>query len=168
MSAMDALSEISGKLCAWGFFVLGLFVSYEVLMRDLFTMPTIWVDEVVRVMQVWLTYLATAYVLKHREMITIDIAFRRHDTAMRRVVETFAILFMLLFAGVAAWYGFQLWLKSTLAGHTTDSFLALPKWATHASVWVGMSLLGLQGLAEIVRIWTVGVPPPASQLGDEV
>lgn len=164
---MDALSEVTGKAAAWLFFVLGLFVTYEVVMRDLFTMPTVWVDEVVRVMQIWLTYLAAAYVLKHREMITIDIAFRRHDTVWRQMAETFALCVMLLFAAVAVWFGFQLWLKSTLAGHTTDSFLALPKWATHASVWVGMGLLALQGIAEIIRIWTEGIPPPQNHLGDE-
>lgn len=168
VSFVDALSEISGRFCAWAFFVLGLFVTYEVLMRDLFTMPTIWVDEVVRVMQVWLTYLAAAYVLKHHEMITIDIAFRRHDTLWRQLVETFAIVIMLTFTSVACWYGFQLWLKSTLAGHTTDSFLAIPKWLTHSSVWVGMGLLGLQGLAEIIRIWTVGIAAPAIHTREEV
>ena len=161
---MDSVSELTGKLCAWLFFVIGIIVTYEVVMRDLFTAPTIWVDEVARIMQIWAAYLAAAYVLKHRAMITIDIAFRRHDTRARQMVETFAILVMLLFAATAAWFGFQLWLKSTLAGHTTDSFLAIPKWLTHASVWVGMGLLALQGVAEVWRIWTKGIPAPGHDL----
>lgn len=165
---IDMLTESVGKLCAWLFFLVGIFVCYEVVMRDLFTAPTVWVDEVVRIMQIWLTYLAAAYVLKHRNMITIDIAFRRHDTTARQVVETLALIIMLIFAGIASWYGFQLWLKSTLAGHTTDSFLAIPKWLTQSSIWVGFGLLGLQGIADIFRVWTQGVPAPDENVLDKV
>ncbi|HHI82857.1 MAG TPA: TRAP transporter small permease [Rhizobiales bacterium] len=155
---MDAISEVTGKLCAWTFFTIGLIVTYEVLMRDVFISPTIWVDEVARIMQIWAAYLAGAYVLKHRAMITIDIAFRRTDTLARQIVETLALVVMLGFASIATWYGFQLWLKSTLAGHTTDSFLAIPKWFTQGSIWIGFGLLALQGLAEIYRLWKFGVP----------
>ncbi len=154
---VDALSELTGRLAAWMFFAIGLFVTYEVVMRHFFIAPTIWVDEVSRIMQIWAAYLAGAFVLKHRDMITIDVAFTDPASLARKLVETFALLVMFLFAGVATYYGFALWLKSTLAGHTTDSFLAPPKWLTHASVWIGFGLLFLQGLAELYKIWTIGI-----------
>ena len=157
---MDGISEFTGRLAAWVFFAIGLAVTYEVVMRHFFTMPTIWVDEVSRIAQIWAAYLAGAYVLAHRDMITIDIAFSDHRSVLRRVVETLAILIMFVFAGIATWYGFGQWLKATLAGHTTDSFLAPPKWLTHASIWVGFGLLCLQGVAELIKIWTIGVPAP--------
>ena len=67
---------------------------------------------------------------------------------------------LFIFGGVAAYYGFELWLKATLAGHTTDSFLAPPKWLTHAAVWVGFLLFIAQGFAELCKIWTIGIPEP--------
>ncbi|MEL6423787.1 MAG: TRAP transporter small permease subunit, partial [Pseudomonadota bacterium] len=75
-------------------------------------------------------------------------------TVRRRLAETFAVVVLFVFASVAAYYGFELWLKSTLAGHTTDTYLAPPKWFTHAPVWVGMVLLMLQGAVELTRIWS--------------
>ena len=60
--------------------------------------------------------------------------------------------------GGIIYYGFSLWLKETLAGHTTDTYLAPPKWITSAPVWVGNGLLVLQGLAQLVRVWTEGLP----------
>lgn len=164
--AIDAVSEAAGKLCAWMFFAIGLFITYEItvrndVVRELFgTAPTLWVDEVSRIMQVWAAYLAAAYALKHREMITIELILKDHTSVYRRLAETLAIVVLFLFAGVANWYGFQLWLKSTLAGHTTDTFLAPPKWLTHGSVWVGFGLLFVQGIAELCKIWTVGIPAP--------
>ena len=92
VSAIDWLSEQTGKLAAWAFFLVGIFVTYEVVMRYVFTAPTVWVDEVSRITQIWAAYLAGAYVLKHREMIVIDVAFKNPHTLGRRLCETFSIL----------------------------------------------------------------------------
>jgi len=154
---IDNLSEFTGKLAAWMFFAIGLFITYEVFMRYVFVKPTIWVDEVSRITQIWATFLASAFALKYREMIVIDIAFKDPDTLGRKIVETFALLIIAFFCAVTVWYGFELWLKSTLRGHTTDTYLALPKWFTQASIWVGFGLLFLQSLAELVKIWTIGI-----------
>ena len=158
MRSVDAASEFSGKLCAWCLFAIGFFITFEVVMRYVFNSPTIWVDEISRVLQVWVVFLATAYVLKHREMITIEVALRNPDTLRRRLAETFAIVVLMVFMTVAVYYGFQIWLKATLAGHTTDTYLAPPKWLTHAPVWVGGTLLMLQGLVQLIRVWTETIP----------
>ena len=154
IQAIDAVSEWLGKLCAWCLFAIGFFITFEVLMRYVFNAPTIWVDEISRVLQVWVVFLATPYVLKHREMISIDVLLRDPNTLRRRLAESFSIVVLFVFMSVAVYYGFELWLKATLAGHTTDTYLAPPKWFTHAPVWVGGTLLLLQGVVQLVRVWT--------------
>ena len=153
VQAIDSLSEWLGKLCAWCLFAIGFFITFEVLMRYVFNAPTIWVDEISRVLQVWVVFLATPYVLKHREMISIDVLLRDSNTLRRRLAESFSIVVLFVFMSVAVYYGFELWLKATLAGHTTDTYLAPPKWFTHAPVWVGGTLLLLQGVTQLVRVW---------------
>jgi len=158
MRLIDGASEITGKISAWSLFAIGFFITYEVVMRYVFLAPTIWVDEVSRILQVWVVYLAAAYVLKHREMVTIEVILADPTTLRRRLAETFAIAMLLLFAGVATYYGFGLWLKSTLAGHTTDTYLAVPKWISHGPVWVGCTLLMLQAVVELYRVWFEDIP----------
>ena len=153
MQTIDAVSEWLGKLCAWCLFAIGFFITFEVLMRYVFNAPTIWVDEISRVLQVWVVFLATPYVLKHREMISIDVLLRDPNTLRRRLAESFSIVVLFVFISVAVYYGFELWLKATLAGHTTDTYLAPPKWFTHAPVWVGGTLLLLQAVTQLVRVW---------------
>jgi C4-dicarboxylate transporter, DctQ subunit len=155
---IDRISEASGKLAAWMFFAIGVFITYEVFMRYVFTSPTIWVDETARIMQIWATYLGAAFALKHRQMIVIDVAFRNPHSTLRKIVETFSLTLIIVFCAVATWYGFELWLNATLKGHTTDSYLGTPKWLTHASIWVGFGLLLLQALIEILKVWTQGIP----------
>lgn len=154
LKAIDTISELAGKLAAWLFFAVGFFISYEVFMRHVFTMPTIWVDEVSRIVQIWAAYLAAAFALKHRQMVVIDLIFRDENSSVRKWLDSFALLLVIVFSLVAVYYGFELWLKSTLRGHTTDTYLALPKWFTQASIWVGFGLLLLQAIAEIFKIWS--------------
>ena len=156
---LDKISDITGTISAWMFFAIGVFIAWEVLMRYLFTAPTIWVDEISRILQIWATCLGGTYLLRHRHHIVIDVFFRDNTTIARRILETFSLILIALFCGVTAKFGFDLWLKATLAGHTTDSYLAPPKWLTHSSIWVGFGLMLLQCCVEIVRVWVDGIPP---------
>ncbi len=161
LKTIDRVSEFAGKLAAWLFFAVGFFITYEVFMRHVFIMPTIWVDEVSRIIQIWAAYLAAGFALKHRQMVVIDLIFREEGTPIRKWLDSFALLLVIVFSAVAVYYGFELWLKSTLRGHTTDTYLALPKWFTQASIWVGFGLLLLQAAAETIKIWSPALPHSA-------
>ncbi|MCF6173367.1 MAG: TRAP transporter small permease, partial [Campylobacteraceae bacterium] len=82
---------------------------------------------------------------------------------MRKILETFSLLIIIGFSLVTVYYGYQIWLDSTLKGHRTDTFLALPKWFTQASVWVGFSILFFQAIVEIIKVWTIGIRPNDTQ-----
>ncbi len=155
---LDGISEIAGKIAAWMFFAVGIFVFFEVFMRYVLNAPTIWVDEVSRIFQVWAAFLSISYVLKHRAHILIDIAFRRQGSLSRKVVDTFAMCVIVFFCVVVVKYGLDMWWKSTILGHTTDSFLAVPKTFIQSAVWVGFGLMALQSIAEIIKIWA-GLEP---------
>ncbi len=156
---IDTISEFFGKLSAWLFFFIGIIVTYEVFVRYLFDSPTIWVDEVSSITQIWATYIGIAFALKHKDMIVIDIAFKDHNSLMRKILETFSLLVIICFSIITVYYGFEIWLDSTLKGHRTDTFLSLPKWFTQASIWIGFLILFFQAVAEIVKVWTVGIEP---------
>ncbi|MEL6421698.1 MAG: TRAP transporter small permease subunit, partial [Pseudomonadota bacterium] len=81
--AIDTLSDVTGKLSAWCLFAIGIFITYEIVARYVFNAPTIWVDEVSRILQIWVVYLAALYVFKSREMVTIDLVLQNPDTVRR-------------------------------------------------------------------------------------
>lgn len=161
--AVDTISELTGKLAAWMFFAVGLFVTFEVVMRYVFTAPTIWVDDVSRYFQIWATYIAGAYVLKHRHMVVIEIFFKDHTTTWRKITETFAIIVILFFCAVAVWFGYDVWHQSLMSGKKSSTMLAAPMWAIQSAIWVGFGLLFLQAVVEGIRVWTVGVSPDQNQ-----
>lgn len=154
VQTMDTVSEITGKIAAWMFFFTGIIVSFEVFMRYALNSPTIWVDEISRILQVWAAYLAIAYVLKHKAHIIIDITFRDPNSFGRKVSDTFAMLVIIFFCSITVKYGIDIWWKSTMSGHTTDSYLAVPKVFIQSAIWAGFGLMALQSAAEIIKIWT--------------
>lgn len=162
VGAMDGVSELAGKIAAWMFFAVGLFVCFEVFMRYVLIKPTIWVDEVSRIFQVWAAFLAISYVLKHKSHIIIDVTFRDPSTLMRRVIDTFALCVVIFFCAVTVKFGLDIWWKSTLGSHTTDSYLAVPKVFIQSATWVGFGLMALQSVAEIIKIWTWDAADPAA------
>ncbi len=157
IKTIDAISEFFGKLSAWLFFFIGIIVTYEVAARYIFDSPTIWVDEVSSITQIWATYIGIAYALKHKDMIVIDIAFKDHNSLIRKILETFSLSVIIVFSLITVYYGYQIWLDSTLKGHRTDTFLSLPKWFTQASIWVGFLILFFQAVVEIIKVWTIGI-----------
>ncbi len=92
IKTIDFISEITGKISAWLFFLIGIIITYEVFMRYVLTMPTIWVDEVASITQIWATFLAASYALKHKNLIVIDIIFRDENTLRRKISDTFSLL----------------------------------------------------------------------------
>jgi len=159
IKVIDNISEFFGKLSAWLFFFIGLIVTYEVATRYIFDSPTIWVDEVSRISQIWATYIGLAYALKHKDMIVIDIAFKNHNSLSRKIVETLSLIVIIAFSAITVKYGFDIWLDSTLKGHHTDTLLGLPKWFTQASIWVGFLILCVQAIVEIYKVWAKGIYP---------
>lgn len=164
---VDRLSEIAGKIAAWGLFLIGFLVTYEVLMRYLFVAPTSWVSEVSQNIQIWAVFLAAGYVLKHHEMVTINVAFSDPTTIGRKLAETLALIIVFVVTVPAVWFGFEIWQRATKAGHTSGSILEMPRWLTDSAVWVGFALLTLQALVELWRVWQVGVPTARPNLHEE-
>ncbi len=165
-AAIEKLTDAVGRLTGWALLVMGFLVTYEVVLRYAFSMPTIWVGEVSQQIQIWTVFLAAAFVLKNRDMITIEVFLNNETSVLRRLAESFALLVLFAMTAPAIWYGIEIWLRATRAGHTTDTFLALPRWLTDAPVWLGFLLLSFQALVELRKIWTVGIPAPDDRLVD--
>jgi TRAP-type C4-dicarboxylate transport system permease small subunit len=157
---MDRLSSLLARLSAWAFFVVGLMICYEVALGYFFNAPTVWAEEMSRFVQLWATYLAAAWALRHRELIRIGIITDRLPAAARCWLELFSLLVIAVFSGVAVWYGAWIAWDSVLQGRTTSTMLDVPAVLTEAAIPVGFTLLGLQALLEMPRVWREGAPAP--------
>lgn len=149
---IDRLSDICGKLAAAMFFVIGGMITYEVIARYVFISPTIWAEELSRFVQIWATYLGAAYVLRHRQLIAIDLLTGRLGPNARAVTEALGLVFIAVFCAVAIVYGTGIVVESVRMGRATATMLSAPQWMTEIAIPVGFGILLLQCLAELARL----------------
>lgn len=162
LKRIDQLSDAAGLLAAWFFVVIGAMICYEVIARYVFLSPTIWAEELSRLVQIWAGYLAAAYVLRHRHMIRITAITDRLGPRGRRVAESFSLIWIIIFCGYAIWWGLEIAIDSIIVGRADSTMLALPLWFSEFAVPVGFGLLLLQALAELARLAGGAVPPRSS------
>lgn len=160
----EALSEFCGRLAAWTFVAIGGMITFEVVMRYLFNAPTIWAEELSRFAQIWATYLAAAYVMRHRQLIRINMVTRKLGPRGRCWAEAFSLLWIAGFSGVAIWYGTDIALESIRIGRASSTMLAVPRWMTEFAIPAGFSLLLLQVAAELLKL--KDGPPPDDGHGE--
>ncbi len=159
---MDRLSGLLARLSAWAFFLVGLMICYEVALRYFFNAPTVWAEEMSRFVQLWATYLAAAWALRHRQLIRIGLVIDRLSASTRRWLELFSLLVIAVFSGIAVWYGTWIAWDSVVQSRTTSTMLDVPAVLTEAAIPVGFTLLAVQALSEMVRVWRAGAPQPAA------
>lgn len=149
---VDQLSRLSSLIAAYLFFSIGLIIAYEVGARYLFNMPTIWVEEVSRLLQLWGCYLAMAWILKNRKMIRITIVLERLNGLYAKLAELTSITIIAVFSLISIYYGSLITLDSIELNRHTSSMLGLPSWLFEMSVVVGFLLLFLQCLVEFADV----------------
>jgi C4-dicarboxylate transporter DctQ subunit len=151
---IDRLSGFCARLSAWLFFVIGGIIVFEVVARYVFLSPTIWGEEMSRFLQIWATYLAAAYVLHKRKLIAIDVVVSKTPAAVQAVLESCALLVVMIFCLVACVYGVEIAIDSVRVGRATSTMLAVPSWMTEIAIPIGFGLMFVQALAELFRTAT--------------
>ncbi len=154
LQIIDRVSEVCARLSAWLFFIIGGIIVFEVVARYVFLSPTVWGEEMSRFLQIWATYLAAAYVLHKRKLIAIDVVVNRMAPRVQKVLESCALLVIMVFCLVACVYGIEIAAESIRVGRATSTMLAVPSWMTEIAIPIGFGLMFIQALAELLRTIT--------------
>ena len=148
---IDSISERFAQLATFLFFIIGMMISYEVVSRYVFTAPTSWAEEGARLLQLWGTYLAMGFVLRHNGLIRITVLTELIGKRGRQILEIISLIWILIFAVFAFWLGLDVVLESIEKGRATATMNQVPKFWTESAIPVGFFILILQALAQIWR-----------------
>jgi len=158
LSVIDRISDKFGAIASATFFIIGLMITFEVVARYGFLAPTTWAEEGARLLQLWATYLAMGFVLKSHTLIRITALTGRFPIGVRRGLEIFGLIWVIVFSLVAVWYGIAIVAESIEVGRTTATMNQVHKAWTESAIPIGFSILILQALAEIWKLLR-GAPP---------
>ncbi len=149
-----ALVTLCGRLASALFVTIAVMITFEVVARYVFLSPTIWVEDLSLLCQIWASCLGASWLLQHQALIRIDMLINLFGKRMRIVAELWALLVVALFSAWVAWYGTELVIESIVMGSSSASMLGLPMWVTKSAIPVGFGLLFIQCLTEAALVLT--------------
>lgn len=96
--------------------------------------------------------LCAGYTLLKGEHVRIDILASRFNRRTQVVIDILGTLFFLLpFTVTAIWLSWPQVVSKVLSGEVSSSAGGLPLWPAWVLIPIGFSLLGLQGVSEIIK-----------------
>jgi TRAP-type mannitol/chloroaromatic compound transport system permease small subunit len=151
--AIDQLSKTVGHAFAWCIIILMLGTSYEVFVRYVLNEPTSWAFDFSYIMYGALFYMAGAYTLSRGGHVRADMFYRLWRPRTQASVEL-ALYVVFFFPGIIAMIGSG-WVYGTesmkIFEKSINSPVGIPVWQIKMLIPVGATLIGLQGLAEVMR-----------------
>jgi TRAP-type mannitol/chloroaromatic compound transport system permease small subunit len=107
VAAIDRFSALTGRITAWLALVMVLVTCIVVVLRYVFDLGFIWLQESVTWMHAVVFMLGAAYALQRDEHVRVDVFYRAFDDRRRAIVDVLGVLFFLLplcfYIGWSAW-----------------------------------------------------------------
>jgi TRAP-type mannitol/chloroaromatic compound transport system permease small subunit len=151
LSVIDAISIWSGKVASWLILLVVGFIIYEILMRYVFHLPTLWVSESM-VFGAGLTYvLGAAWALQDNRHVKIDLIYGRLTPRQRAVMDSITFVFFALYMIVFLWATAEYARRSVSVLETSGSAWDPPVYPIKLALMAGVALLLLQGIAKFIR-----------------
>jgi len=165
LGLIDGLSRWTARASVVLVGLIGCFILLEVLARYLFNAPTIWTEEISRLLLVWAVYGAAAQILQERRLILVDLVQRKLPPSVLRVQQVAVHLLILTFCLVAVVWGIGIVAESIEKGRASSTMLRTPQWLFELPIPLGFGLLALQALARVLRTATGREPLPDPEGG---
>jgi len=148
---IDTVNDRIGRVASFLIVATTLILCFEVAMRYIFNVPTIWVHETTQFVYGAFFLLAGGYCLLYGLHVNVDIIYSHFPTRIKALVDLSTYLLFFLFCYVLLWEGGKMARDSILMLEHSHSFWAPPVWPIKLMVPIAAFLLTLQGLASFIR-----------------
>lgn len=153
--AIEGLSLWVGRAFGWCILILTLSVSYEVFVRYVLNMPTVWSFDTMIQMYGALFLMAGPYAMAQDAHVRGDVLYRLFPVRWQALVD-FILYILFFFPGMIAlfWFGWEIAQDSWRYKEVSiNSPAGIQVYFFKTLIPVAGVLMMLQGLAEIIRCW---------------
>ncbi|MBT9143136.1 MAG: hypothetical protein DDT29_01535 [Dehalococcoidia bacterium] len=152
LSAIDAISENTGKFCSWFMVIVVLIILYEVVMRAAFGRPTVWAFELS--IMLWGAYFVLLPAWTHKEggHVALDVISSRFPLRIKAIIDlVFCLVLCFTWVGALVLAGTDFAATSWGIREGTGSPWNPPIYPLKTMLPIGFALLGIQCLARFIR-----------------
>lgn len=150
--AIEIFNRVMYWFSAIAIVLASLILTYNVVMRYLLRIPTIWEIELAIYLGIMATFLGAPYGLKEGAHINIDLVIRAFSEGFRRRLYRITSFVSLIFCIYLAHNGWLYWWKAFSKGWKSESLWGPPLAFPYFFIPMGMTLLSLQFIIEILGL----------------
>lgn len=149
-SALGVLNNLLAFVSAIAIAAAGVVLTWEVMGRYFFEIPSDWQDELSTFLLIGATFGAASWIQAKRGHVAIDALTHVLPRGIDEVRKVLADLLSFLFVTFFAWKSWALFHEAWSEGQTTPSAWGPPLWIPYGCMALGMSLLSLQLLLQVL------------------
>ena len=160
-NGIDAINNMIGRSVSWLTFLMAIVMFVTVILRYVFNMGWIWMQESVMFMHGLVFMLAGGYTLLAEEHVRIDIFYRPMSEKKQAIVNIIGIIFLLLpTCYVIFYYGYDYVGDSWSVLEDSPEAGGLPGVYLLKSAIIAFPLLvSLQGISKLIRAFQTLAAP---------
>ncbi|MFZ6773391.1 TRAP transporter small permease [Undibacterium sp. SXout7W] len=147
---LNWLNQMIVRISMVAMLLTAMILTYSVVTRYLFKIPTDWQDEASVFMLIGVTFFSAAYVQSYRGHIGIEVLSSILPKAINRLRLLMVDVISAAFCSFFSWKSWTLFHEAWVDGQTTSSTFAPPLWIPYAMMAAGMTLLSLQIVTQVL------------------
>jgi TRAP-type C4-dicarboxylate transport system permease small subunit len=149
-AALGVVNTMLAVISAIAIAAAGVVLTWEVIGRYFFAIPSDWQDELSTFLLIGATFGAAAWIQARRGHVAIDALAHVLPRGADEVRRVLADLLSFLFVAFFAWKSWTLFYEAWDEGQTTPSAWGPPLWIPYVCMALGMTLLAVQLLLQVV------------------
>ncbi len=149
--AIEKINRILWIISSFAILVAAIILTYEVIMRYMIRIPTIWEIETSVYLVIMATFLGAAYGLKEGSHINIELVTIHLSSRINAGLTVVTAVISWLFCLICAWKGWEMWWEAFSKGWKSESMWGPPLAIPYFFLPLGMSFLSLQYIIYIYQ-----------------
>ncbi|WP_461834194.1 TRAP transporter small permease subunit [Desulfothermus sp.] len=151
IKVISKIDRWCAEVAGWVVFGMMICISYDVIMRYAFNMPTKWAFEVSTYMMVVVVFLGGGWTLPAGGHVNVDILIKSLSRKKRRIVEIITSIFALFYLTIFTYEGFIFTYEAFSENIRSSEYLGWPLWPMRSFLVIGGILLWFEFLFKLIR-----------------
>lgn len=148
---IDNINEWVGKVVCWWTLALTGIVIFEIIMRYVFNMPTIWVHEVGVYMFGTMWVLGGGVTLLKKSMVNMEVFYVRLSPRAEAIIDLCTFIFTFGFVAIVLWKSGIIGWESLLRLERSGTAWNAPYWPLRVALPTGAFLLLIQLISKFIK-----------------
>ena len=128
----------------WIVMIMMVTITYDVIMRYAFKMPTKWSFEFNEYFLLAVVFLAGAWTLPAGGHVNVDLLYRRFSQRGQAILELITCSLAIIFLALYTWQGIRFTLDAFVQGTKSAEYMAVLQWPIRSFMVIGAILLCLE------------------------